>query len=113
MASLTVYQQQLVAMPSKPCVGEEVTLRCEILVTIDNNTDLVSANIERGGEPITSGTGNHMLLRDGVDIVGVIVISVSLDDNGVEYTCDATGAPPNFESSLILNVTGIHTCVCI
>ena len=52
-----------------------------------------------------------MLLRNGNDIVGVVVSNVTLDDDGVMYTCDVSGAPDEFESSLILNVTGMHTSI--
>ena len=99
-------------MPSKPCVGDTVTLHCETIVTIGNISRLSGATITRDGEDLTSITPNHMLLRDdNLVIIGVVVNSVTMYDDGIEYTCSTTGAPLDFKSSLILNVTGIHTYI--
>ena len=95
-------------MPSKPCLGDEVTLRCEVLLTVNNVSVLRDALIRRDGEPIETNTPNHMLLRDdGFDIIGVVISNITLNDE-VEYTCDGNGAPNDFLSSLTLNVTGIY-----
>ena len=112
-AFLTAYQQPFVAVPSEPCVGDTVTLHCEILLTVGNVSGLASATITRGGQEITRDTPNHVLLRERVNTIGVVVSNVTLDDDGVEYTCDTGGASDGFESSLILNVTGIAVYICI
>ena len=93
-------------MPSQPCVGDAITLPCEILVTVKNVSGLASAVIRRNGEDILDTTPNHRLLRDGVNIIGVVVSNVTLADDDVEYTCDTPAASPNIKSSLTLNVTG-------
>ena len=96
-------------MPSKPCLGDEVTLRCEVLVTLNNNESMSrDAAIRRDGELFERNTPNHMLLRnDDFDVIGVVIRNITLNDE-VEYTCDTIGAPDDFVSSLTLNVTGIY-----
>ena len=89
-------------------MGDEITLRCEILVMNGCAGELTSATIARDGNQIRSDTLNHMLLISQSNTVGVVVNNVSLDDNGIVYTCDAAGAPPNFESSLTLSITGMY-----
>ena len=68
---------------------------------------MVAAIIARDGDVIGSDTPNHMLLFSGIEVIGVIVNRVTLSDDGVEYTCTASGAPLAFDSSLTLNVAGI------
>ena len=113
MVSFTAVQQPLIVIPPEPCVGDAATLRCEILVTNTGNnlSGLVSAVIRRDGVDITDTTPNHMLLRnDDFDIIGVVVSSITLDDDGIEYTCDAPFAfGDDTESSLTLTVTGTYT----
>ena len=96
------------AIPSEVCEGDAVTLRCEVLVTVGNLTELVTATFTRDGSTIRSDTPNHMFLITGIDVIGVVVSDVTLSDDGVEYICTASGAPFAFESSLILNVTGMY-----
>ena len=74
---------------------------------------LGGADITRDGVQILDTTPNHMLLRDGINVIGVVVSSVTLDDDGGEYTCDISTAPPNIESSLTLSVTGTYMCIRI
>ena len=69
---------------------------------------MVAAIIARDGDIIGSNTPNHMLLLIGIEVIGVVVNRVTLSDDGIEYTCTASGAPLAFESSLTLNVTGTY-----
>ena len=118
------YQQPFAPVPSQPCVGDAVTLPCEILVT-ENGTllGLLSATITRDGIIIRANNiPNHMLLEDGrLTVIGIVINGVTLDDNGILYNCSAPNAPGSFFTSLVLNVTGTHTrlyswihmCVCM
>lgn len=92
-------------------MGDTITLRCEILVSTGCAGELTSATIARDGDRIRSDTPNHMLLTSGSNVVGVNVSNVNLNDNGIEYTCNATGAPPDFKSSLNLSITGTYVQV--
>ena len=40
-----VYQQPFVAIPSQVCVGDAVPLRCEIILTVGNTSQLRAATI--------------------------------------------------------------------
>ena len=118
LAFFTAYLQPIVAIPPEPCAGDTVTLRCETLRTINNVTSLSSATFNRNGDEIRGDTPNHMFLFSELEIVGVVV-NVTLDDDGIVYTCTTSGAPSNFVSSLTLNITGMYimyvaTCyICI
>ena len=107
----TAYQQPFAPAPSQPCVGDAVTLPCEVFVT-NNGTEIgvVAATITRDGITITANNvPNHMLLEDDrFIIIGVMISGVTLDDNDIVYTCTAANAPADFIASLILNVTGMH-----
>ena len=103
------YRRPFVVMPSNPCVGDTVTLPCEVLFTADGSTPvLISAIMLRDGTGIATNTiPNHMLLITNHIVVGVMINGVTLNDNGIEYTCNGTGVQqPDFGSSLTLNVTG-------
>ena len=89
-------------------MGDEITLHCEILVMNGCAGELTSATIARDGNQIRSDTPNHMLLMSQSNTVGVVVSNVSLGDSGSKYTCNAAGAPPDFESSLTLSITGMY-----
>ena len=108
----TAYQQPFAPVPSQPCVGDAVTLPCEVLLT-ENGTEigLVSATMTRDGNVITANNiPNHTLLVDDRrTVIGFMINDVTLDDHGIVYTCTATIAPADFFASLILNVTGTHT----
>ena len=108
----TAYQQPFAPVPSQPCVGDVVTLPCEVLL-IENGTEigLVAATMTRDGNVITANNiPNHTLLVDDRrTVIGFMINDVTLDDNGIVYTCIATIAPADFFASLILNVTGTHT----
>ena len=106
LAFFTAYRQSIVALPSESCAGHAVTLRCETLRTINNVTSLRSATFDRDGNEIRSDTPNHMFLFSETEIVGVVV-NVTLDDDGIEYTCTTSGAHSNFVSSLTLNIIGM------
>ena len=102
------YQQPFAAMPSESCVGDAVTLNCVILFTENGSNPVpASAIITRDDVTVTSATPNHRILTSGPNTVGVIVSDVTLADDGVNYSCDAAAAPPDFVSSLILCVTGM------
>ena len=108
MFIFTAYQRPFVGMPSEACVGDNVTFTCEVLFANGGSPVLTTAVIARDGAVIRDNTPNHTLLVSGPNTVGVIVSNVTLDDNDIVYTCDANTAPDDFESSLILNVTGTY-----
>ena len=109
----TAFQQPLVAMPSESCVGDAVTLSCEVLFThSDGTSELAGAIFKRGDDKVTGSTPNHRILRDGPITIGVLVSNVTLDDDGIKYTCEAAGNA-DVVSSLILNVTGTYVCIII
>ena len=96
-------------MPPKACVGDAVTLRCEVLVTANNVSELESAEFSRDGVEVT----DRMELLDGTTVVGIEISNVSLDDDDVEYTCDTGGAPPDFESSVTLNIASAYILITL
>ena len=115
MNAFTAFQQPFAPMPSQPCVGNVVTFPCEVSVT-NNGTDLglASAIIARDGVIIFSNNiPNHMLVEDGLTAIGIMINGVTLDDNGIVYTCTGSGAPADLFTSLILNVTGMYVYKCI
>ena len=70
----------------------------------------------RNGVIIDQATPDHMfLLSENHMTIGVTISNVTMEDRGVVYTCDDPNSPPNFGSSLTLNVTGmyVHTYVHI
>ena len=107
LASFTAYRLPIFAIPSEPCAGDTVTLRCETLRTINNVTSLRSATFDRDGDEIRSDTPNHMFLFSESEVVGVEV-NVNLDDDGIVYTCTTSNAPSDFVSSLTLNIIGMY-----
>ena len=110
----TAYQQPFAPVPSQPCVGDVVMLPCEVLLT-ENGTEvgLVGAVITRDGIVITANNIPYhtLLLDDRRNIIGVMINGVTLDDNGIVYTCNAGIAPTDFLTSLNLSVKGIYTHV--
>ena len=107
LASFTACRQPILAIPSEPCAGDTVTLKCETLRTINNVTSLRSATFDRNGDEIRSDTLNHMFLFSESEVVGVVV-NVTLDDDSIVYTCTTSYAPSDFVSSLTLNITGMY-----
>ena len=81
------------------------------------NTSQLRTTIIKQDVIIRGDYPNHMLLFNGVELIGIVVSDVALSDDGVEYTCTTSGATLDFKSSLTLNVAGmyarmyIHSCV--
>ena len=110
------YRRPFIAIPSEPCLGDTVTLPCEVLFSENGSTLIMtSSTVTRDGVIIAANNiPNHMLLSSGPNVVGVMISGVALSDNGVEYNCTHTFAPDDFMSSLILNVTGkAYKCIYI
>ena len=107
------YRQPFAAIPSEACAGKDtVNLTCEILLTLNGGEpQLRSAVMTRNGVLIDQDIPHHMLLTSRFDVIGVTISNITIEDRGVEYTCDDTNAPSTFGSSLTLNVTGMCMCV--
>ena len=92
------------------CVGSSVIFNCTVQVVISGFNIIVSAEWRRDGVVITNSTPGHTLIRTqpGLTpiVTAVMVDTITLNDNGVVYTCTLDGAPDNFTSNVILNVTG-------
>ena len=108
---------QLATGPSILCAGNIAIFNCTIAVV--NTNVIVDSLWRRNGAIITDTTPGYTLLHTGEpsQITGLMVDNTTLDDDGTVYTCTSEGAPNDFISTAILNVTGgiylyvIYKCV--
>ena len=98
-------------------MGTSATLNCTVQITPTGVPITVNARWRRNNAVINSSTPHHTLLETisesgELKITGLRVDDTTLDDDGAVYTCTADGAPGNFNSSVMLNVTGgKYTCI--
>ena len=96
--------------PSIVCVGSSVIFNCTVQVVVAGANVIIDAQWRRDGVIITDSTPGHTVIRTqpGTSpvVTAVMVDNTTLRDNGIVYTCTTDGAPDNFTSNVILNVTG-------
>ena len=93
------------------CVGTSTKLNCTVQIIPGGVPITVDAEWRRNNVVINNNTPRHTLLEttsEGGTLIttGLRVDDTKLNDNGAVYTCTTNGAPDNFNTSVILNVTG-------
>ena len=109
---------QPIALPSRLCAGDSAIFNCTVAVFNPHVGYVVVDSLwRRNGVIITDTTPGHTLLHTGEpsQITGLMVDNTTLDDDGTVYTCTSEGAPNDFVSTAILNVTEgidiVYKCV--
>jgi len=111
-----MFLQQAIG-PTSVCMGNSAEFNCSVQTLFDSGVGYVKRDAvwSRNGTIITDDTPGHTLLRTGNPpiVTGLMVDNTSVDDDGTVYNCTVAGAPANFTSSAVLNVSGsnyiLHT----
>ena len=92
-------------------MGTSAIFNCTVQIISGGVPITVNAEWRRNNTVINSSTPRHTLLKTTSEsrtliTTGLRVDNTTLNDNDAVYTCTTNGAPGNFNTSVILSVTG-------